>query len=150
MQYDFDSYTYKHKTNIQIRFNDIDMLRHVNNTVYQNYFDSARFDYFKDVIGVNKFRDNEWVVLATITIDYITPIFREDTLTVYTKITKIGSKSLTMLQRIYAIDKNGYSCLRTNTSSVLVAYDLINERPIHIPEKWKQRIAIFEQDCEIK
>jgi len=126
------------------------MLRHVNNTVYQNYFDSARFDYFKDVVGVNKFRDNEWVVLATITIDYITPIFREDTLTVYTKIPKIGTKSLTMLQRIYAIDKNGNKCLRTNTSSVLVAYDLIKEKPIPIPEQWKKRILDFEPDCMIK
>ena len=31
-----------HKTPIQIRFNDVDVVGHVNNSVYQNYFDAAR------------------------------------------------------------------------------------------------------------
>lgn len=125
------------------------MLRHVNNTVYQNYFDSARFDYFKDVIKVNKFEDHEWVVLASITIDYIAPILKEEHLTVYTKIVKLGHKSLTMLQRIFATDINGHTSVRTNTASVLVAYDLINGKSIPIPPEWRQRITEFEKDGEI-
>lgn len=146
MTYDFDEWNYYHKTKIQIRFNDIDMLRHVNNTVYQNYFDTARFDYFKDVIGLNKFRDNEWVVIATITIDYVSPVLQDDELLVLTKVIKTGNKSMTMLQRIFAKSPEGNERLATQSSSVLVAYDLINEKPIQIPENWKEKIQIFETE----
>ena len=34
-----------HETPLQIRFNDVDVMGHVNNSVYQNYFDVARLRY---------------------------------------------------------------------------------------------------------
>jgi acyl-CoA thioester hydrolase len=39
-----------HITPIQIRFNDIDKLNHVTNSVYQQYFDLGKMDYFNDVL----------------------------------------------------------------------------------------------------
>ena len=41
--------SFKHFSPVHIRFNDIDILGHVNNAVQQYYFDIARLDYFRDV-----------------------------------------------------------------------------------------------------
>ena len=36
---------------IQMRFNDVDALGHVNNSMYQQYFDLGRVDYFLRMPG---------------------------------------------------------------------------------------------------
>ena len=41
--------SFKHKTDIQIRFKDIDQLGHVNNANHITYFETSRVNYFKDV-----------------------------------------------------------------------------------------------------
>jgi len=89
-----------HTTPVQIRFNDIDISGHVNNTMYFQYLDYARLQYFKEV-----FQDTiEWrkkgFVLAKIDIDFFEPIFLEDNISVKTKIIKIGIKSIEMKQQI--------------------------------------------------
>jgi len=145
---DFSPYTFYHKTPIHLRFNDIDMLRHVNNSVYANFFDGGRFDYFREVINVDKFRDDQWIVLATITIDYILPLFLEDKLMLETKIIKIGKKSMDMIQQIKAF-RNGEEQIVTKTSSVLVCYNLNEEITVTLPQEWRNSIKMFEKDINL-
>ena len=57
-----------HETSIQIRFNDIDIMAHVNNSVYQNYFDIARTRYFEKVFDERIICKEKAIVLAKITI----------------------------------------------------------------------------------
>lgn len=144
---DFSNFTFYHHTPTYIRFNDIDMLGHVNNTVYGNFFDAARFDYFRHVIKVNKFRDDQWIVLATITVNYIHPIFLDDNLIIETKIIKLGIKSMEMIQQIIAL-KNEKRVIVTTTTSVLVCYSLIDEKTVPMPLEWRQRIKDFEKDID--
>jgi acyl-CoA thioester hydrolase len=147
MPLDFSDISFYHKTGIQIRFNDIDVLNHVNNTVYQNYFDSARFQYFKHILNIDRFTNDMWVVLATIQIDFVEPIFIDDYLEVQTKVTKVGTKSLTMIQQIAARIGTG-QVVKTKTSSVLVGYNLDENITTSIPDNWRQRIAKFERDIQ--
>lgn len=44
---------FKHITPIQIRFNDIDHLGHVNNNAYFAYYDLGKERYIIDVLGVD-------------------------------------------------------------------------------------------------
>jgi len=46
------------KTPIQIRFSDCDMLQHVNNAIYLQYFETARINFFnqKFQLGTGKRR----------------------------------------------------------------------------------------------
>ena len=41
----------KHKMDMQIRFNDLDSMGHVNNANYFTYFELARVEYFKVAMG---------------------------------------------------------------------------------------------------
>jgi acyl-CoA thioester hydrolase len=142
---DLSPYIFYHKTPVNIRFNDIDMLGHVNNSVYGNFFDTARFEYFRHVIKVNKFHDEQWIVLATMTVDYHYPIFLDDKLIINTKITQMGHKSFDMAQQIL-VKKNGKTKLVTTSSSVLVCYNIVTEKTCQLPAKWKTRVIGYEKD----
>ena len=39
--------------NIQVRFSDLDVLGHVNNTIYFSYFELARVHYFRELLGID-------------------------------------------------------------------------------------------------
>lgn len=145
MALDFTGTNFYHRTGIQIRFNDIDMLQHVNNTIYQNYFDSARFRYFKQVLGIEKFLSHQWVVLATISIDFVVPVMVDDEIEVQTKITTIGIKSFTMLQQIVA-KEGAIERIKTRSSSVLVGYNMDLGCTAPICDEWKSRIRTYEHD----
>ena len=42
---------FRHKVPVQIRFNDIDILGHLNNTVYFSFYDTGKAYYFKEIRG---------------------------------------------------------------------------------------------------
>ncbi len=147
MALDFTRINFFHRTGIQIRFNDIDMLQHVNNTVYQNYFDSARFKYFKEVLGVERFMSHQWVVIASISIDFAAPIIVSDEIEVQTKINSIGNKSFTMIQQI-AAKSNGTEQIKTRSTSVLVGYNMEAGETAPICNEWRSKITAYEYDTE--
>jgi acyl-CoA thioester hydrolase len=43
--------TFRHSVPVQIRFADIDVNGHVNNVVFQHYFDLAKVGYFNTILG---------------------------------------------------------------------------------------------------
>ena len=142
---DFSKYKFNHKTTAHLRFNDIDLLGHVNNTVYGNFFDGGRFDYFRDVVNVNKFNNDLWIVLATNSVDYLQPIVLDDKIIIETKITKLGTKSMEMIQQI-AILKDENRLISTMSTSVLVCFSLVENKSVNMPEDWKRLIRNFEND----
>ncbi|MEA3316492.1 MAG: thioesterase family protein [Bacteroidota bacterium] len=130
-----------HKTNIQIRFNDIDILGHVNNSVFQNYFDLARVQYFNDVIKKEINWKTDTLVLAKIEIEYINPVFLEEEICVLTKTSNLGNKSLIMSQEIIAPNTNQ---IKTKNIATLVAYNYPTDKTIIIPDNWRNDIMKFE------
>ncbi|HPW26657.1 MAG TPA: acyl-CoA thioesterase, partial [Tenuifilaceae bacterium] len=84
-------HSYFHSTPIQIRVNDIDPLNHVNNSVYQQYFDLGKIAYFNRVLGEHLNLETEGLVLANITIDYLKPITLYDSIEVFTRIYEMGT-----------------------------------------------------------
>jgi len=135
-------HNFLHKTKIQIRFNDIDILGHVNNSVFQNYFDLARIKYFDDVLSENINWKNNTLVLAKIEIEYINPVFLGNEICVLTKISRLGNKSLTMIQKI--IDPNTKQ-VKTKNIATLVAFNYPTNKTILIPDIWRLDIKRFEK-----
>ena len=132
-----------HKTEVQVRFNDVDMMGHVNNAVYQNYFDYGKVQYFNNVLG----KDVDWqengLVLAKITIEYFSPVLLDDELFIQSKISRLGTKSLHMIQEL--VDKNSGD-IKSSGVSVMVAYSFVNRKTIPIPQNWRDVIIQYETD----
>ena len=138
---------FRHITPVQIRFNDVDILGHVNNAVHQYYFDYARMQYFEQVLG----KDINWkkssLVIASIKVDYFVPITLDDKIDVESRIEMIGNKSITMKQKLIS-RMNGE--VKSSSWSVLVAYDVTLNHTIPVPEEWKNRIIRFEKEIALK
>jgi acyl-CoA thioester hydrolase len=136
-------FNYFHITPIQIRFNDIDRLDHVTNSVYQQYFDIGRMTYFNEVFEEQMDWAIEGLILASVTIDFLNPIKLYNEVALRTKIYKIGNKSLTMSQELY---NQTTGKVAATSRSTMVGYNNSKEIAIMIPERWRKRIAAYEHD----
>ncbi|MGC9343464.1 MAG: acyl-CoA thioesterase [Bacteroidales bacterium] len=137
----------RHSTKIQIRFNDLDILGHVNNAVYQHYYDYARMKYFKDVIGSNLNWKEFGVIMAGITINYLNPIKMEDPVSVRSSIKVLGDKSLTMVQDI--INSQSHD-VYSSSEATMVGFSAFHNETVKIPDNWKEKIASFEEKVQMK
>lgn len=135
---------FKHKTPIQIRFKDVDMMRHVNNANHFTYLEIARAKYFDDVVGEEVDWSKEGIILAKSTCDYKMPILFKDKVFVYTKCSRIGNKSFELSYAIIK-DKNGKEIVLAEASTIQVCFDYEKRKNILMPDKWKKKILIFEK-----
>jgi acyl-CoA thioester hydrolase len=137
------TFQFFHTTPVQIRFNDIDIMAHVNNSVYQNFFDMARMSYFEEVFEQKMQWKVRALVLAKITIDYLNPIFLDEEIAVLSKVYKLGNKSLQMQQEIINVQTNE---LKAKNDAILVAFGVKSNGAIQLPEDWKEKIINYEKD----
>lgn len=136
--------TFKHETIIQIRFKDIDHLGHVNNANHLTYFETSRVKYFKDVFrGETNWRETG-LILAHTEITYKKPIFLEDDIICYTKISKIGNKSFD-IENIIAKKEKDLLSVCAYGKSVLVCINYETKETISMPSDWAKSIQLFEE-----
>lgn len=90
---------FRHYIPLQIRFNDIDMLGHVNNSVYLTFFDMGKTRYFEAVVGKIDFSLIPLVVV-NVNCDMFEPTYFDDDVEMMTRTVKIGKHSITMEQII--------------------------------------------------
>jgi acyl-CoA thioester hydrolase len=138
-----NQYTFLHRTPVQIRFNDIDIMAHVNNSIYQNFFDLARTHYFESIFKTKMDWGKQALVLAKITIEYFNPTFLEEKIEVLTKVHKLGNKSLQMIQQVINSDTKE---VKAQNDAVLVSFGVKENKAVLLPGIWKKKIAEFEKD----
>ena len=131
---------------VQVRFSDVDILGHVSNTVYQNYYDAGKVHYFDEVLPEIDFV-TIGLVGASIKIDYLKPIYMRTKILVETHVTHVGNKSLTMGHQL--VEEETGEVLST-CSVVLVCYNIKDKVSMPIPESWKQKIAAYDKDVVMK
>lgn len=134
---------FKHELQIQVRFGDIDSMNHVNNAKYLTYIESARIDYVKTVLNTDVDLSNYSIILAKVEINFLEPILLKDQIKVFTRCSRIGSRSFDLE---YEIAKTNKDQLKTVAQghTVLVAFDYKNGQTIQVPEKWKKKISQYE------
>ena len=136
--------SFKHKTDIQIRFKDIDQLGHVNNANHITYFETSRVNYFKDVFKNETNWKETGLILDHTEITYKNPIFLEDTISCYTKVSKIGNKSFDM-ENLIVKTSNSQDIIVAYGKSVLVCLNYLSKETIPIPTEWIQKIKQYDE-----
>ncbi|MBK5720435.1 acyl-CoA thioesterase [Dysgonomonas sp. Marseille-P4677] len=135
--------TFKSTLPIQIRFNDIDALGHINNNLYFSYFDLGKINYLEDLKGKSA---TSWIegliVVARIETDFLSPIYYKENIAVDTKIISLGEKSGVFLQQIRNV-KNGDIKCRCKT--VFVTYNADTQSSMLIPDVWRKAISEVEE-----
>lgn len=131
---------YKHTLPIQLRFNDLDVYGHVNNTVYFTYYDLGKTEYFSTAYPGINFRKHG-VVVVHIEANFLSQIRVNENIAVETAVTEIGNKSMTLMQQVIDQNSGEVKCI---CKSILVAFDLQNSSSMEIPEEWKEAISAYE------
>lgn len=131
---------FRHRTRVEVRFRDIDAFGHVNNAVVSSYIELARIRYLVDVLHVEPIGVMP-LILARISIDYRSPIFFQDTVEVGSRVDWLGTSSIAMS---HAVTAAGDGRALADSSSVLVAYDYEQGRPMPVPDEWRQGFAAHE------
>lgn len=132
---------YRCVTPVQVRYTDYDMQGHVNNSIYFNFFDLAKMDYFKKVRGNFKWEDAS-VVVASMKSDYLAPTFYYQDVEVETQVLRLGHKSLTLLQQLVDIDTREVKCV---CQTVMVNIDPVTQKPSPLSQQWRDAICRYEQ-----
>lgn len=125
---------------IQVRFSDLDIMGHVNNSVYLSYFEYARVHYFGQLLGTDWNWKTDGVLLVRNEVEYLRPVLLNDTpeVTIYTE--EIGTKSFTLR---YEIHVGGV--VTTKGLSVLVCYNAQANQTIAVPEKMKEALLSLKR-----
>lgn len=136
-----DGIEFKSTLPIQVRFNDIDVLGHINNNVYLSYFDLAKAEYFEAVRGTSLSWIEGNIVIARLEVDYLAPTFYKEEVVVDTAVVHLGDKSGVFIQQLRNVKKNQIKCV---AKSVFVFIDSDKQVPASIPYVWRERIGAYE------
>lgn len=122
-------------TDIQKRFNDIDSFWHVNNVAQQMYFDLAKTEFYREVMGIDGTFDALRVITVSTHTEYRGQVRMNDDVRIETTVEKVGNKSMTIYQRLMC----GGEC-RTESTSVMVAFDYKRQCSVEIPGSWREKL----------
>jgi acyl-CoA thioester hydrolase len=126
------------ETDIQMRFADIDMLGHVNNVNLQHYFDVGKADYYRKVLGLTMDAHRIGLIIVSTSNSYISQTHYTDHVYVETRMEKIGTKSVTLFQRLVSRDTGE---LRAESRTVMVAFDFEHQVSIPVLDEWRMAIG---------
>ncbi|MCX7959389.1 MAG: nitroreductase family protein [Deltaproteobacteria bacterium] len=129
------------ETEIDIRFNDIDLIGHVNNATFLTYFEEARWKFFAGIFGKENITKLNFII-ASINIDYENPIFPLDEPVVRMWVSDIGRTSFRFNYKIVSKDN---SKVFAGGSSVQVFYDYAENKPIKVPQEFIERAAPYTE-----
>lgn len=127
-------------TDVQLRFNDIDILGHLNNTVYLSLFDLAKARYME---AANE-GDMNWQrvesVIANINCSYIEQVKFGDEIRIYTRCLKMGEKSFTLQQMM--VDAHDH--VKSLCETVMVSYDPDRREAVPVTHRWRTAVSRYE------
>jgi acyl-CoA thioester hydrolase len=128
-----------HEKRIEIRWRDVDALRHVNNAVYATYLEEARDGWLERALGGD---GALWdYVLARVAIDFRNEVgLDEEAVVARVTLVRIGTSSLTLREEIRKLD----GTLAAEAESVIVARDRETgrSRPLTDAERAKLESAV--------
>ena len=132
---------FRHHLPMQMRFNDIDLLGHLNNSVYFTFMDLAKVRYFQAALGELFRYDETGLVIVNVNCDFCKQTLFDDVIEVETAITAFGDKSLTIEQRVFSPTDNTVRC---RCRTIMAAFDPKTMTSVHVPDQWRKAVEEYE------
>lgn len=135
-------YPFYHKLPLQIRFNDIDILGHVNNSVYFSYFDLGKSEYFMEVRKGKINISNIDIVVANVNCNFLAPVMYDEHIEVQTHVTHIGTHSFTVEQLLVNADSGQ---VKSHCKTIMVGFDVKKQCSIELTADWIEELNKYER-----
>lgn len=127
-----------HLTDVQLRFNDIDMLGHVNNNVYFELMDLAKSKFFSFIVDGDVDWHNPGVVIVNVNASFFAQAFMGERLGVLTGIVSVSEKSFVVEQRVVNLDTGNVNCVAT---TVMASFSKETMRSVPIDDRWREALT---------
>lgn len=132
---------YRFNMKLDIRWSDMDEMRHVNNAVYLTYFEQARVYYFHETCQWN------WkeigAILANAHVEYLKPVVFPNPTYVYVRTSRIGTKSFETRYMITSV-VNGVEELTTTGYTTMVLFDYKTNQSVVVPDHLREKFRQYE------
>lgn len=136
--------SFRHRTRLEVRFRDIDAFGHVNNAAFVTYLEQARIRYLIDNLH-EETPQHLPLILASLQVDFRAPILFGQEVEIGTRVDWIGNTSFSVSHRMTAgTGPQAGQRLAAEAATVLVAYAYATERPIRVPDRWRDVFAAYE------
>ncbi|MFN8287848.1 MAG: thioesterase family protein [Chitinophagales bacterium] len=132
---------FRFKKEVDIRWSDMDEMRHVNNAVYLTYFEQARVYYFHESCQWDWKMDG--AILANAHVDYLRPVVFPNPTFIYVRTKKLGTKSFDLQYMITSI-VDGKEELTTTGYTTMVMFDYKTNKTVVMPDYLREKIMNFE------
>lgn len=126
---------------LQVRFNDIDILGHINNSVYLSFLDLAKAEYLTGATSARVEIGGIAVAIVNINCSFYSPGYFNEPLEVVTAVTRVSHRSLSMEQRIYNPTNGDVKCI---AMTVMAGFDPKTAKGAEIPQEFINELEAFE------
>lgn len=141
MQEELDKYKIVRKYKVQ--WGHMDAARHVNNTVYLRWAESARIDYFEAMKMDTSFQGiGVGPILGWLDCKYIFPLTYPDVAIVGVKTIEEKEDRIVMECAIFSEQHQRISAISKQT---IIPYDYKALKKVSLPQEWISAIAAIEQ-----
>ncbi len=132
---------FNHTLPLQLRFNDIDVLGHLNNSIYFSFYDLGKSRYFEAVKSCRIDWCKADVVVANVNADFIAPVYAHEPISVETCTTEIGNRSFKVLQQIVNTETGE---VKGMCRTVMVGFNTATGKADVVTDDWKEALCKFE------
>lgn len=115
------------KTDIQVRHTDIDLMGHVSNTVFCEYLELGRVEWFNAIPG-----KTIPAVTVNLNINYHGEIRLHEKVYVTTHCSKVGTRSVELSQEIFANDRSV-----SRATVIVVGFNTETRKSAPFPTDWE-------------
>jgi acyl-CoA thioester hydrolase len=112
------SHLIKNNYKIQIRFNDCDLMGHVNNSIYLSYIEEARIIFLNSILEESWDWKQKGIIIKKHDIEYISPLKLNDDVYIFTEFGNIGNKSFELIHTFYKNQE-----ITTKIKSLIICYN---------------------------
>lgn len=137
---------YRHRVEIQIRFQDVDAMGHVHHANYLAYAEHARLRYYDAVLGTTEsdWHSQQGLIMARAEVDFRKPLMLDDRAAIYTRCLRIGTKSFELGWITARSAATGVEEVVAEGRTVIVCYDYLTQSTVEIPAERRAMIERYE------
>lgn len=134
-------YTFKHKTNIRVRYGETDQMGYCYYGNYAQFFEVGRVEALRNVGCSYKVLEDQGVMLpvSEYSVKYFKPALYDDNLTILTKIKEVRGAKITFAYQIF----NENEELLSEACTVLVFVRKESMRPCPPPEYFTLKLLPY-------
>ncbi len=142
------NHEFHHRLPVQMRFNDIDMLGHLNNSVYIEFMDLGKAHYLKAVMQDKLDWKRVNVVVVNINCDFLAPTYLNEPLEVLTAVVSISNRSFKIEQQIINSQTKEIKCVGR---TIMAGFNPLTAEGTVISEDWVNALNAYEhRDLRLK